>query len=396
MSPSSVNAAVAKLTAPPVAIVQDWIARYDGASGPLLDLSQAVPGYPPDPRLLEALAAAARDPDSLGYGPIRGEPALREAFATHVCGVYGAAVSSSQVLMSAGCNQAFVLAALAVAGAGDEVLMTRPGYFNHESSLHMLGIRVGYVPVAEARGFLPDVAAVAAAIGPRTRALVLVTPNNPTGAIYPPALLADLRDVCRRHGIWLIIDETYRDFLLPVGGRPHDLLADPGWTDTVIQLYSFSKAYCIPGHRLGAVVAADELVDEMAKVMDNIQICAPRVAQRALPRLLGTLADWRHANAVRMAGRAQAFADAMVAAPGWRIVSIGGYFAYVRHPFQGRDAHAVAESLARSAGILTIPGTFFGTGQQAYVRFAFANASRAEIAAVGARLAEFERGALPI
>jgi aspartate/methionine/tyrosine aminotransferase len=389
MNRPSFNPAVERLGAPPVAVVQQWINGYDGRVGPLLDLSQAVPGYPPHPRLLQALAAAAADPAKLGYGPISGEPELRAAYAAHVGQRYRTRIGAEHVLLTAGCNEAFVVAALAVAGAGGEVLVTSPGYFNHESALRMLGIAVGHVVVGEENGFLPSSGDVAAAITGSTRALLLVTPNNPTGAIYSPELLHAIHGVCRRHGIWLILDETYRDFLAPDAGAPHGLLATPGWEDSLIQLYSFSKAYCIPGHRLGAVVAGAPLQDQLIKVMDNVQICAPRVAQHALAPLLDALADWREENAVRMAGRAQAFVAALAGADDWRIVSLGGYFAYVRHPWRGREGREVAEALARQAGVLAIPGSFFGTGQSAYLRFAFANASRVAIATLTSRLAGF-------
>jgi aspartate/methionine/tyrosine aminotransferase len=388
MSAPPFNAAVTALGAPPVALVQAWGRDYHGPLGSLLDLSQAVPGYPPPPELLAALAAAAGDPASLGYGAIPGEPALRDAYAAHVSERYRARISAEQVLITAGCNQAFVAAALAVAGAGSEVLLTQPCYFNHESSLRMLGIRIGVVPLTDQDQFVPRVEAVAAAITANTRALVLVTPNNPTGAIYPPALLGEMLALCRQHGIWLILDETYRDFLAPAAGSPHRLLAAPGWEQTLIQLYSFSKAYCLPGHRLGAVVAAAPVQAQLLKIMDNVQICAPRAAQQAVAPLLEPLARWREGNAVRMAGRARAFADALVAAPDWQIVSLGGYFAYVRHPWRGCEGYAVAEALARETGVLTIPGSLFGSGQSDYLRFAFANASRQALETLPARLAQ--------
>jgi hypothetical protein len=276
-----------------------------------------------------------------------------------------------------------------VAGAGGEVLVTRPGYFNHESTLRMLGIDVGYVDVTETNRFVPVTSDVAAAIGPHTRALVLVTPNNPTGAVYPPELLEAIQAVCRDRGIWLILDETYRDFLHPDAGAPHALLAHPGWEENLIQLYSFSKAYCIPGHRLGAVVTGAAVQDELAKIMDNIQICAPRIAQRALAPLIDTLSDWRTGNALRMADRALAFEAALAGTPDWQITSLGGYFAYVRHPWPDRDGRDVAEALAQRAGILAIPGAFFGNGQSGYLRFAFANASREALATLTGRLAAF-------
>ena len=207
------NPAIARLTAPPVAIVQNWIDQYQGDHGPLIDMSQAVPGYPAHADLLAALGQHGASKDSLGYGAIEGEAALRQAYADHMTSLYGASVDTEEVLITAGCNQAFITAAMAVAGAGDQVLMTRPNYFNHDSTLEMMGVTTGFVETSAEDGFIPDIAAIEAAITPQTRALALVSPNNPTGAIYPPERLDEIAACCLKHNIWLILDETYRDFL---------------------------------------------------------------------------------------------------------------------------------------------------------------------------------------
>ena len=384
------NPALARLTAPPVAIVQNWIDQYQGDHGPLIDMSQAVPGYPAHADLLAALGQHGASEDSLGYGAIEGEAALRQAYADHMTSLYGASVDTEEVLITAGCNQAFITAAMAVAGAGDQVLMTRPNYFNHDSTLEMMGVTTGFVETSAEDGFIPDIAAIEAAITPQTRALALVSPNNPTGAIYPPERLDEIAACCLKHNIWLILDETYRDFLPQQNGGhtpPHDLLQSAA-RGQVILLYSFSKSYAIPGHRLGAVVAPGEAIIQMAKIMDNIQICAPRAAQRAVAPMITALAPWRQENAARMQQRAAAFRAGFADIAGWEITSMGGYFAYVRHP-AAADSMTVAADLVRQSGVLTIPGGFFGTGQEPFLRFAFANAEIDAIEDLPQRLAHF-------
>ena len=380
---SPINPNVAQLSAPPVAVVQDWISSYDGARGDLIDLSQAVPGYPPHPDLAAALGEAAAHPGSHNYGFIEGEPSLRSAYADHLSTLYSAPLNPDQVMITSGCNQAFITAALTIAGPGQQVLMTNPCYFNHEATLKMLGIATGYVETTAEDSFIPSLAAIDAAITPQTRALALVNPNNPTGTIIPPHHLAAILERCRKHGIRLILDETYRDFL-PQGASRHDLLQGD-WQDTLIQLYSFSKSYCIPGHRLGAVLAAPVLIAEMAKVMDNIQICAPRAAQIALAPMITQLEDWREQNRQEMATRAEAFRQAFVQLEDWHITSQGAYFGYVRHPFNEASLK-VAEHLCRAVGVLTIPGGFFGEGQDSFLRFAFANADASLIQQLPERL----------
>ncbi len=379
---------IARTAAPPIPAVRAWASRYAGAAGPLIDMTQAVPGYPAHPELLARLGAAAADPAQAGYGPIEGEPALRAALAADIAATYGAPIAAEEVVITAGCNLAFAMAMETIAGTGDAVLLPTPWYFNHRMTLEMLGIEAVPLPARAGRGFVPDPGDAAALIGPATRAIVLVTPNNPTGAIYPPEMIAGFAALCRQRGLWLVIDETYRDFL-PEGAVAHGLFADPAWRDGVVQLYSFSKSYCVPGHRVGAILAGAGFRAELAKAVDAFQICPPRAAQSALAWGVPALAQWRAGNRAVMAGRAEAFRAALAPLPEWRIESMGTYFAYLRLPDAAPDAEATAERLAVERGLLALPGSFFGPGQARHIRLAFANAELSAIAAVTERLAGF-------
>ncbi|RFZ86795.1 aminotransferase [Shinella sp. WSJ-2] len=383
------NPLVETLAAPPIPHVFAWGDAYDGRNGPMIDLSQAVPGYPPHPDMLRLLGEYAASRAYTGYGPIEGEESLRKAYAAHLSEAYALPLAAGNVHVTAGCNQAFICAAMAIAGAGDAVLMTDPYYFNQETTLAMLGVKTRFAGCDSANGFLPDVVTIAAAITPDVRALALVSPNNPTGAVYPPALLAEIYDLCVACGIWLILDETYRDFL-PVGaGRPHDLFGRAGWENTLISLYSFSKSFCIPGHRLGAITAGADVVEQVAKIMDNLQICPPRSAQAAVATALPLLADWREGNRLEIARRVEALLSTMAGAPAWKVGAVGAYFAFIGHPFAGVPSARVAEKLAKEAGILCLPGSYFGAGQEGYLRFAFANADSQTIALLRDRLNRF-------
>lgn len=379
------NPLVAQLSLPPIPAVQAWARAYDGAHGQLIDLSQAVPGYPPHPDLLGWLAEAAGSPSFAGYGAIEGDMTLRTAYAAHVSEMYGAAVAARNVHATAGCNQAFVAAAIAVAGPGDAVLMTNPCYFNHETTLQMMGIEPRYVDCPAETGFVPRPQDIAAALD-GVRALALVSPNNPTGAVYPPALLGEVLDLCRARGVWLILDETYRDFLPAGAGRPHGLFDVAGWEANLIQLYSFSKSFCIPGHRLGAVTAGEEVVEQIAKVMDNLQICAPRAPQQAVAKGLPALGPWREKNRLEIERRSAAMRAAFDGVEGWALQALGAYFAFVRHPFEDLTSAQVAERLARDLGVVTIPGSYFGRGLDRHLRVAFANVDVDRIGEVAGRL----------
>ncbi|MBA8879438.1 aminotransferase [Phyllobacterium myrsinacearum] len=389
MTAALLNPLVTRLSPPPIPAVQAWGRSYAGGHGPLIDLSQAVPGYPPHPDMLRWLGEAASSVAYANYGPIEGEIILRDAYATHMSELYGAGIGGQNVHITSGCNQAFICAAMVVAAAGETVLVSDPFYFNHETTLSMLGIKTGFVPCNAENGFVPTVQAVEKALVPGVRALALVTPNNPTGAVYSPERLKAIFEVCRKRGVWLILDETYRDFLTDGSGEPHDLFSEVGWEDNLIQLYSFSKSFCIPGHRLGAVTAGEAVVTEIAKIMDNLQICAPRAPQIAVARALPALSDWRSANRLEIETRANALRETMIGLGGWKLEAVGAYFAFVRHPFENKTSVEVAEQLAKQAGILAIPGEYFGAGHTQFLRFAFANANATTIRQLRDRMIDF-------
>ena len=380
-----VNPLLAATAAPPIPAAGRWKAAYDGRRGPLIDLAQAVPGVPPPDALLERLAAAARDPASAAYGPIAGDPALRAALAADVSALYGAAVNPEDVAITSGCNEAFAVSVLALAGRGDAVILPTPWYFNHKMTLDMLGVEAVPLPAGADDGFVPSPAAARALIGPNTRAIVLVSPNNPTGATYPPDVLSAFLALARETGIALVLDETYRDFLPAGRVRPHGLFAEDGWRDALVHLYSFSKSYAVPGHRLGAAVADPALLAEVAKVLDCVTICPPRAPQAAVAWAVEGTRGWRAATRAAVDRRAALFARAVAASPGWSVSAIGAYFAYVRHPFGG-TAEAAAARLCAEGGVLALPGSFFGPGQEDYLRFAFPNVRDDEVAGLAERL----------
>jgi aspartate/methionine/tyrosine aminotransferase len=383
-----VNDLLAGVAEPAIAEAQSWIAgRSFPEDKPLIDVCQAVPGYPPPPELTQHLARLVLEPATSRYTDICGLPKLRESLAADINGFYGATVKPEQVMITAGCNQAFCLAMMSLAQAGEEIVMPAPFYFNYEMWLQMLGIRLKPLSFRPDAGGEPDLAEAERAIGPKTKAIVLVSPNNPTGAIYKPATLRAFVALARRRKIALVLDETYRDFL-PSDGAPHDLLGDPDWAGTLIHLYSFSKVFAMTGYRVGAIVADKGFIDHAAKAMDCVAICAPRVGQEAAHFGLGHLADWRRGNSQMMRDRRAALVSAFGRNDlGYELITAGAYFAYVRHPHRERKAAEVARRLADRQNLLALPGSVFGPDQDDFLRVAFANVDAALMPEIAARLA---------
>lgn len=388
------NPNVHAIEAPPIAEAYSWI-EGGRHSEQLIDLAQAIPGYPPPASLQSHVASIAHEPTAGRYTEIEGQLPLREALARDINSTYQAALGPDNVLITAGCNQAFYIALTTLAGPGDDVILTTPWYFNHRMTLDILGVGIKQLPCRSENGFLPDPTDLAALVGPKTRALVLTSPNNPTGAVYPPKLLHWFLEECRRLGIALILDETYRDFIPPDQDRPHFLFDDEAWSDTLIHLYSFSKVYSLAGYRVGALATSAGLIQQAAKVMDCLAICAPHIGQRAALFGLENLNQWRASNRALMATRIETFQKSLMVCPsGFEVAAIGAYFAYLRHPFPTTRAIDVARRLAQDFSVLGLPATMFGPlgglvgeqDQERYLRFAFANVEGDKMAEIAQRL----------
>ena len=384
----TVNPLVAATEAPPIAEAWSWVlGREFPADKPLIDLCQAVPGYAPAADLQAHLAEEVGRYDTARYTPITGIPPLRAALAARTVELYGGTVKPEEVLITAGCNQAFVVAVMALARAGDNVILPVPWYFNHKMTLDLLGIEARPLVCREENGLVPDPADAEALIDGRTRAIVLITPNNPTGAIAPPQTIAAFHDLAKRRRIRFLLDETYRDFPDWGAEPPHSLFRRPDRDDTLVQLYSFSKVFSLAGYRVGAVIAEAGLLTQMAKILDCVAICAPHVGQKAALYGLRNLGGWVAERRADIVERVEAFKRVLGDGQGgWRIASIGAYFAYMRHPYDGRPAKEVAKELADRHNILCLPGPMFGPGQDAYLRFAFANVDTALMPEIARRL----------
>ena len=383
------NPAMAATFAPPVMEARRWIAGVTfPADRPLINVSQAAPVEVPPEGLRRAIAEASLNtPEAHLYGPVLGLGALREEIAVQWSTVYGGEIAAGQVAITQGCNQAFCAVLATLAGAGDEVILPTPWYFNHKMWCDMAGVKA--VPLPCGPGLIPEAEAAARLITERTRALILVSPNNPGGAEYPAETLAAFRDLAREKGLALIVDETYRDFDSR-SGRPHDLFADPDWADVFIHLYSFSKAYRLTGHRVGAIVASVERLAEVEKFLDTVAICPGQLGQIGALWGMQNLGQWVAGERAEILARRAALVAGFATLPGWRLLGCGAYFAYAEHPYP-EASDVVAKRLVTEAGVLMLPGTMFQPDGNAegkrQMHIAFANVDRAGIAALVDRLA---------
>ena len=369
------NPMLAAIEDPPIDEVQGWVrGRSFPREKPLIDLSQALPSYPPAAQLRIHMSKLVLDGSMSGYTEIGGIPQLRYAYAEEVSRFYQTRIEEREVFITAGCNQAFFLSMLTLGQSGGEVILPAPYYFNHRMTLEMLGMSPVLLPCRPKSGMLPEVKLAEMLITPKSKAIVLVSPNNPSGTVYPARLIEDFFQLAQDHGIRLVLDETYRDFLNPEQGLPHHLL-NLSWQDNLVQLYSFSKAFALAGYRIGAITASPEFLDQLVKVMDCAAICAPKLAQNSALFALKNLDHWREGKRKLMNLRADSFGKLFEEEnrSRFRLSTLGPCFAYLRHPELGTVSYEVAQTLALKENLLTLPGSMFGPEQESFLRIAFAN-----------------------
>ena len=387
-----INSNVVNAVEPPIAEAQSWIAgRSFPKNKPLLNLAQAVPSYPPASSMSEYLADNVKLFETAQYTEIEGIPALRGSLASNMMISHGGRIDPKNVLISAGCNQAFCIAIMAIAKAGDEIILSAPYYFNHMMWLEMLGIKPVLLPFRSDLNSVPSPEDVENLITKKTRAIVLISPNNPTGAIYPSEILSQFFDLAHGSKIALIVDETYKDFIKKM--PPHNIFLSPYWEETFIQLYSFSKVFSLTGYRVGSIIGGQNIINSATKVMDTLAICAPRIAQDAalfgLDNLEQWVADKRAGILERLECINKIFRNNETS---YELISSGAYFAYVKHPFGKKSSKEVAKQLAEKENILCLPGSFFGPNQEQFLRIAFANATVEELSLLSKRLRSSLRG----
>ncbi len=364
---------------PPISEVKSWLAGRPNDGQQLIDLCQAVPDYVPALELTEHLALLLSDPQLSKYSSDEGLPEVREAICSYYGRKYGATLSPENLCLTIGASQAFWLAIVTLCCAGDEIIVQAPYYFDHPMALDILGIRGVYAPFVEAEGGIPNPATIESMITLRTRAILVVSPSNPTGAITPPEVIRELFDIARRNNIALILDETYNEFI-PGGLCPHDLFSDPAWGDHFVHIASFGKTYALTGFRAGMLTASKAFIHHALKAQDTMAVCQPRITQHAIRYGVEHLDLWVAANREMMSRRHDLFRSEFMK-PGnrFRLTASGAFFAWVRHPFNGCSGRQVAKRLVDEAAVLCLPGEVFGPGLERYLRLAFGNIREEDI-----------------
>jgi aspartate/methionine/tyrosine aminotransferase len=360
---------------------------------PLLDASQGIPNYRPFKKITDHVKRITNQPNGAYYTERMGIPSVRHSIARSLSNYYQGNITEENILMTGGCNQAFSISIMCVADVGEKVMIQTPFYFNHDMWLKLNHIVPTYLSPDER--FMPTVKEAERALTKDTKAIILVTPGNPTGLTLPSELIHEFADFARRHGLILILDETYKLFS-GKKGPPHGLFQHSDWGDYLISLQSFSKELAIPGYRVGAMIGSKKLLNEAMKVLDCIAICAPRLGQEAARVGLETGTYWYEKKAGEIAKKHDLFRRQMAHNPGgFSLCASGAFFGWVKHPFKDISCTRIVTELVRQQSVLCIPGNLFMPDDDSFLRFSFANLSVQDITELSLRLSNFQiNGAL--
>ena len=339
-----------------------------------ISLGQGVVHYGPPREAIEAAARAAGEPSTSEYQPVAGIAPLLERIAAKLAGENRIDVKRGlRVMVTAGGNMAFHHAVQAITAAGDEIILNAPFYFNHEMAIRMLDCVPVVVPTDEA--YQPRIDALAAAITSRTRAIVTVSPNNPSGAVYPEATLRAVNTLCRQRGIYHISDEPYEYFVYGAARHfsPGSIAGSEGHT---ISMWSLSKAYGFAGWRVGYMAYPEHLDAAMQKIQDTVLICPPVASQVAAAAALGVGRPYCEPFIRELAEvREIVLSQLGTLAPR----AEGAFYCFVT--IEGaRDPMSIAERLIREHRVAVLPGTTFGMNDGCYFRIAYGALQKATVA----------------
>ncbi len=377
------SARMAAVQSPVIPIIGELIRSTPGT----ISLGQGIVSYGPPPEALAAAAAFGASIEDHRYGAVEGTPALLAAIGeklqreNHID-----VVRARRIVVTAGGNMAFMNAVLAITDPGDEVILLTPFYFNHDMAIVMLGCRTVAVPTDA--NYQLQLDALRAAITPRTRAIVTVSPNNPSGALYDEASLRRVNALCAERGLYHINDEAYEYFTYDEASHFSPGSIEDGREHT-ISLYSLSKAYGFASWRIGYMVIPEHLFEAVNKIQDTNLICPPLISQHAALAALRVGASYCRPQVAALAAvrdlvrhELQQVADICDVPPA------SGAFYYLLRVHTTLDPFTLAERLIREHRVAAIPGSAFGLTDGCYLRISYGALDKASVAAGVSRLVQ--------
>jgi aspartate/methionine/tyrosine aminotransferase len=335
-----------------------------------ISLGQGVVSYGPPPEAMEQLRTFSDNPDYHKYQSVHGIPHLLELIESKLLAENAINVKhGSRIVVTAGSNMAFVNAILAIADPGDEIILNLPYYFNHEMAIAMAGCKPVLVPADENYQLQPGL--IAASITDKTRAVVTISPNNPTGAVYSESALSEVNEICRKAGIYHISDEAYEYFTY--GDQRH---FSPGSISAsnshTISLFSLSKAYGFASWRIGYMVIPEHLFKAVNKIQDTVLICPPVISQVAAAGAMRVGKVYCREKLMQLAEVRELVVSELTSIKYCcQVPPADGAFYFLIKLDTAISPLALIEKLVRDHKVAAIPGDAFGMNDGCYLRVAY-------------------------
>jgi aspartate/methionine/tyrosine aminotransferase len=335
----------------------------------VIALGRGDPDFHTPAHIVEA-AKAALDANAHHYTGPTGLPQLRTAIAADLNSSYGLDYTAEEIVVTAGVQESIMLCMLALCAPGDEVMITSPRFTTYDTAVHLCGGVPVPVPTHEKDDFALDVAEIEARITPRTRMFVLVSPNNPTGAVTPPDVIRKIADLAVKHDILIIADEIYAKMIY-APNKHLSIATLPGMKERTITLNGFSKTYAMTGWRVGYLAAPLDFVDKVTEPRHTLSINTCTVSQHAALAALTGPQEPLTAMLDEYAARRDWLMPALTAA-GFTYGHPGGaFYIYTNISSTGMPAPEFCERLLRETGVMLFPGTMFGDDSTDYIRISY-------------------------
>lgn len=352
---------------PMIPVVGEWIAQHPGT----ISLGQGIVHYDPPAEVRNAVLQVLNEAGTRidRYCLVRGIDEFLSQIEQKLTTENGIRLEGTTIVATAGSNMGFQNAVLAIADPGDEFILQGPYYFNHEMAIDIAGCRAVIVPTDS--DYQLDLAAIEGAITPKTRAIVTVSPSNPTGAVYSSASITAVNRLCRERGLYHISDEAYEYFIYGDESHFSPASLDDANAHT-ISLFSLSKAYGMAGWRTAYMVIPDHLETAIKKIQDTNLVCPPVVNQFAAAAAMRVGRNWCQEQISGFHG-VRDLVTSELRSLGSRCEvpqPDGAFYVLARMETKRTDLELV-ESLIREFGIAVMPGSTFGVTDGCSLRVAY-------------------------
>jgi aspartate/methionine/tyrosine aminotransferase len=356
---------IGSVQTPIIPVIGEWTRNTPGT----LSLGQGMVSYPPPIAALQAIRDFGTRPAEHLYGSPLGYARLLELIEAKLLSENGINCTSGyRVMVTAGSNMAFLNVLLTIADPGDEIILPLPYYFNQEMAVRMLNCTPVAVPTNEQYQLQLD--ALRAAITEKTRAIVTVSPNNPSGAVYPEAALRAVNQLCREHGLYHISDEAYEYFTYN-NARHFSPGSISGAEQHTISLYSLSKAYGFASWRVGYLVFPEALLPSLLKVQDTNLICPPLITQYAAIGALETGSSYCKTRLQQLAKIRTQITAQLQSLNSVQVIANEGAFYLLLNLDTDKIDLQLAKSLISEFKVAVIPGCAFGLHDACYLRVSY-------------------------